>query len=394
MSESRPILSVAISPTNSGDHDGLRQALRDLADQDPSISIQTEPQTIIRGMDESGLERVCDRILREYKIEIDVSEPKVIYLETIRNRAEAEGKYIRQTGGHGNYGHVKILLEPNEPGKGFEFTDAIKGGVVPKEYIKPTEQGIRAASLNGVLAGYEMVDFKATLYDGSYHDQDSREMAFTTAGSMAFKEAAQKASPVLLEPVMVVEITVPDEHAAAIVRDIQSRRGRATGRGHLAGSSLVCAIVPLAEMLGYARHLRAKSGVPVECSMRFLHYAEITFSDEAGSDEAGVTANRPRGPKPKHRSAAADPEPEPGAEQSWPWNREPPSSNLRFQIKFPANGSASSSTTHGSGHAKQSPGRQVPLDRGHPRAGRPARRPSPRRFPESFPLDGLREIHR
>lgn len=303
---SRPILSVAIIAKNSGDHDRLQQTLIDLAHHDPSISIQTEPQTIIRGMDELSLKAVCYLILHEYKIEIDAGEPKVIYLETIRKTSTAEGKYIRQTGGSGNYGHVKIVLEPSERGKGFEFIDAIKDGVVPKQFINATEQGIREAALHGVLAGYEMIDFKAALYDGSYHDRDSNEMTFMIAGSMAFKEAARKASPIVLEPLMAVEINAPENRAAAIIADLKSRRGRVTGSEHRAGSSVIYAIVPLAEMLGYRKHLRSNTGAPVRCSTRFIHYAAVPFPGESGSDEAGVTANLPKGPKPRHGFVAAD----------------------------------------------------------------------------------------
>jgi elongation factor G len=211
---------------------------------------------------------------REHKVEANVGEPRVAFRETIRKTAEAEGKYIRQTGGSGNYGHVKIRLEPNEPGKGFEFIDAIRGGVVPKEYIKPTEQGIKEALHNGVLAGYEMVDFKATLYDGSYHDVDSNEMAFKIAGSMAFKEAARKASPVLLEPVMAVEVTVPEEYMGTIIGDINSRRGRIEGMEHAAGSQVIKAMVPLKEMFGYVNEIRSSTQGRASYSMQFARYEE------------------------------------------------------------------------------------------------------------------------
>src|ERR1700758_4328691 len=204
-----PVISVAVEPKTKGDQEKMGLALARLADEDPTFKVHTDEdsgQTIISGMGELHLEILVDRMKREHKVEANVGEPRVAFRETIRKPAEAEGKYIRQTGGSGNYGHVKIKVEPNEPGKGYEFIDAIRGGVVPKEYIKPTEQGIREALHNGVLAGYEMVDFKVTLFDGSYHEVDSNEMAFKIAGSMAFKEAARKASPVLLEPVMAVEV--------------------------------------------------------------------------------------------------------------------------------------------------------------------------------------------
>ena len=230
------VISVAIEPKTKADQEKMGMALARLADEDPTFKVRTDEesgQTIISGMGELHLEILVDRMKREHKVEANVGEPRVAFRETIRKTAEAEGKYIRQTGGSGNYGHVKIRLEPNEPGKGFEFINEIKGGVVPKEYIKPTEQGIREALHGGILAGYELVDFKAILYDGSYHDVDSNEMAFKIAGSMAFKEAAKKASPVLLEPMMAVEVTVPEEHMGTIIGDINSRRGRIEGMEHL-----------------------------------------------------------------------------------------------------------------------------------------------------------------
>ncbi|HEV2462336.1 MAG TPA: elongation factor G [Acidobacteriaceae bacterium] len=272
-----PVISVAVEPKTKGDQEKMGMALARLADEDPTFKVRTDEesgQTIISGMGELHLEILVDRMKREHKVEANVGEPRVAFRETIRKTSEAEGKYIRQTGGSGNYGHVKIRLEPNEPGKGFEFVDAIKGGVVPKEYIKPTEQGIKEALLNGVLAGYEMVDFKATLYDGSYHDVDSNEMAFKIAGSMAFKEAARKASPVLLEPVMAVEVTVPEEHMGTIIGDINSRRGRIEGMEHAAGSQVIKAMVPLKEMFGYVNDIRSSTQGRASYSMQFARYEE------------------------------------------------------------------------------------------------------------------------
>jgi elongation factor G len=272
-----PVISVAVEPKTKGDQEKMGMALARLADEDPTFKVRTDEesgQTIISGMGELHLEILVDRMKREHKVEANVGEPRVAFRETIRKTSEAEGKYIRQTGGSGNYGHVKIRLEPNEPGKGFEFVDAIKGGVVPKEYIKPTEQGVREASLNGILAGYEMVDFKATLYDGSYHDVDSNEMAFKIAGSMAFKEAARKASPVLLEPVMAVEVTVPEEHMGTIIGDINSRRGRIEGMEHAAGSQVIKAMVPLKEMFGYVNDIRSSTQGRASYSMQFARYEE------------------------------------------------------------------------------------------------------------------------
>ena len=272
-----PVIHVAVEPKTKADQEKMGLALARLADEDPTFKVHTDEdsgQTIISGMGELHLEILVDRMKREHKVEANVGEPKVAFRETIRKQAEAEGKYIRQTGGSGNYGHVKIRLEPNEPGAGFEFIDAIRGGVVPKEYIKPTEQGIREALHNGVLAGYEMVDFKATLYDGSYHDVDSNEMAFKIAGSMAFKEAAKKASPVLLEPVMAVEVTVPEEHMGTIIGDINSRRGRIEGMEHSGGSQVIKAMVPLKEMFGYVNDIRSSTQGRASYSMQFARYEE------------------------------------------------------------------------------------------------------------------------
>jgi elongation factor G len=272
-----PVISVAIEPKTKADQEKMGMALARLSDEDPTFKVRTDHesgQTIISGMGELHLEILVDRMKREHKVEANVGEPRVAFRETIRKIAEAEGKYIRQTGGSGNYGHVKIRLEPNEPGAGFEFVDAIRGGVVPKEYIKPTEQGIREALTGGVLAGYEMVDFKAVLYDGSYHDVDSNEMAFKIAGSMAFKEAARKASPVLLEPMMAVEVTVPEEHMGTIIGDINSRRGRIEGMEHLGGSQVVKAMVPLKEMFGYVNDIRSSTQGRASYSMQFARYEE------------------------------------------------------------------------------------------------------------------------
>jgi elongation factor G len=272
-----PVISVAIEPKTKADQEKMGVALSRLADEDPTFKVRTDidsGQTIISGMGELHLEILVDRMKREHKVEANVGEPKVAFRETIRKIAEAEGKYIRQTGGSGNYGHVKIRLEPNEAGKGFEFVDEIRGGVVPKEYIKPTEQGIREALHNGILAGYEMVDFKAVLYDGSYHDVDSNEMAFKIAGSMAYKEAARKASPVLLEPVMAVEVTVPEEHMGTIIGDINSRRGRIEGMEHSGGSQVIKAMVPLKEMFGYVNDIRSSTQGRASYSMQFARYEE------------------------------------------------------------------------------------------------------------------------
>ncbi len=276
-----PVIDVAVEPKTKADQEKMGMALARLAQEDPTFKVHTDPdsgQTIISGMGELHLEIIVDRMMREYKVEANVGKPQVAYRETIRKKSEAEGKYIRQTGGRGQYGHAKIRLEPQEPGKGYEFINEIVGGSVPKEYIKPIDQGIKEAMEGGILAGYEMVDVKAILYDGSYHDVDSNEMAFKIAGSMAFKEAARKASPVLLEPVMAVEVVTPEDYAGVIMGDLSSRRGRIEGMEHRAGSQVIKAIVPLAEMFGYATHMRSSTQGRAEYSMHFARYEEAPRS--------------------------------------------------------------------------------------------------------------------
>ena len=276
-----PVISVAVEPKTKADQEKMGMALGRLAQEDPTFKVHTDPdsgQTIISGMGELHLEIIVDRMMREYKVEANVGKPQVAYRETIRRHAEAEGKYIRQTGGKGQYGHAKIYLDPQPPGLGYEFVNDITGGSVPKEFIKPIDQGIREALEGGILAGYPMVDVKATLYDGSYHDVDSNEMAFKIAGSMAFKEAARKASPVLLEPVMAVEVVTPEDYAGVIMGDLSSRRGRIEGMEHRAGSQVIKAIVPLAEMFGYATHMRSSTQGRAEYSMHFARYEEAPRS--------------------------------------------------------------------------------------------------------------------
>jgi elongation factor G len=276
-----PVISVAVEPKTKADQEKMGMALGRLAQEDPTFKVHTDPdsgQTIISGMGELHLEIIVDRMMREYKVEANVGKPQVAYRETIRKHSEAEGKYIRQTGGRGQYGHAKIKLDPQPPGVGYEFVNDIVGGSVPKEFIKPIDQGIREALEGGILAGYPMVDVKATLYDGSYHDVDSNEMAFKIAGSMAFKEAARKASPVLLEPVMAVEVVTPEDYAGVIMGDLSSRRGRIEGMEHRAGSQVIKAIVPLAEMFGYATHMRSSTQGRAEYSMHFARYEEAPRS--------------------------------------------------------------------------------------------------------------------
>jgi elongation factor G len=272
-----PVISVAVEPKTKSDQEKMGVALGRLAQEDPTFKVATDPdsgQTIISGMGELHLEIIIDRMMREYKVEANVGKPQVAYRETIRKHAEAEGKYIRQTGGSGHYGHVKLRIDPNEMGKGFEFINEIKSGSVPREFFKPIEQGVKQAMEGGVLAGYELVDIKVTLYDGSYHEVDSDEMAFKIAASMGFKEAARKASPVLLEPIMSVEVVVPEEFMGVIIGDLNSRRGRIEGIEHRAGSQVIKSLVPLAEMFGYATNMRSNTQGRATFSMHFAHYDE------------------------------------------------------------------------------------------------------------------------
>ena len=272
-----PVISVAVEPKTKSDQEKMGVALNRLAQEDPTFKVATDPdsgQTIISGMGELHLEIIIDRMMREYKVEANVGKPQVAYRETIRKEAQAEGKYIRQTGGSGHYGHVKLRIGPNEMGKGFEFINEIKSGSVPREFFKPIEQGVKQAMEGGVLAGYELVDIKVTLYDGSYHEVDSDEMAFKIAASMGFKEAARKASPVLLEPIMSVEVVVPEEFMGVIIGDLNSRRGRIEGIEHRAGSQVIKSLVPLAEMFGYATNMRSNTQGRATFSMHFAHYDE------------------------------------------------------------------------------------------------------------------------
>ncbi len=277
----KPVIEVAVEPKTKADQEKMGMALAKLAQEDPTFRVRTDidsAQTIIAGMGELHLEIIVDRMMREYKVEANVGKPQVNYRETIRSNSEAEGKYIRQTGGSGNYGHAKIRISPNEPGKGYEFSNDTKGGSIPKEYIKPIDQGIQDAMQRGVLAGYEMVDVKVSLYDGSYHDVDSNEMAFKIAGSIAFKEAARKAKPVLLEPVMSVEVTVPEEYMGTIIGDLNSRRGRIEGMEMVGGVQAIRATVPLSTMFGYATHMRSSTQGRANYSMEFKQYEEAPRS--------------------------------------------------------------------------------------------------------------------
>ncbi|MBE3572461.1 MAG: elongation factor G [Moorella humiferrea] len=273
-----PVISVAIEPKTKADQEKLSTALQKLAEEDPTFKIHTDPetgQTIISGMGELHLEIIVDRLMREFKVGANVGRPQVAYKETIRRPVKAEGKFIRQTGGRGQYGHVVIEVEPQERGKGYEFVNKIVGGVVPKEYVPAVDAGIQEAMNNGVLAGYPVVDVKVSLVDGSYHEVDSSEMAFKIAGSLAFKDAAKKAGPVLLEPIMKVEVVVPEEYMGDVIGDLNARRGRLEGMEPRAGAQVIRAFVPLAEMFGYATDLRSRTQGRGTYVMQFDHYEEI-----------------------------------------------------------------------------------------------------------------------
>ncbi len=276
-----PVISLAIEPKTRPDQEKLSLAMSRLAQEDPSFRVHTDQetnQTIISGMGELHLEIIVDRLKREYNVDANVGKPQVAYRETIRKPAKAEEKYARQTGGRGQYGHVILEIEPNEPGAGFEFNNKIVGGVIPKEYIPAVEKGVREALAGGILAGYELVDIKVNLVFGSYHEVDSSEMAFKIAGSIAFKEAARKASPVLLEPVMKVEVVTPEDYMGSVTGDLSSRRGRIEGMNSRPGTQIITSMVPLAEMFGYETDLRSMSQGRAASTMHFHRYEEAPKS--------------------------------------------------------------------------------------------------------------------
>ncbi len=288
----QPVIEIAIEPKTRADQDKMAIALNKLAEEDPTFQLHTDldsGQTIIAGMGELHLDVIVDRMFREFKVEANVGRPQVAYRETITKPAQAQGKHVRQTGGHGQYGDVWVKVEPNERGKGFEFVNAIVGGVVPKEYIKPVENGIRETLENGIIAGFPMIDVKATLYDGSYHDVDSNEMAFKTAGSIAIKEAARKASPVLLEPVMLVEVTTSEEFYGAVIGDLNGRRGTILGMESRGVQHVVRGYVPLSEMFGYVNELRSMTSGRANYSMEFAHYDPVP---RAIAEEISAKASR------------------------------------------------------------------------------------------------------
>ncbi|NJL82948.1 MAG: elongation factor G [Chloroflexaceae bacterium] len=273
-----PVISVAVEPKTKQDMDKLAKALQGLSDEDPTFRVSTNPetnQTVIAGMGELHLEIIVDRMLREYKVEANVGQPQVAYRETIRRSAKAEGKFIRQSGGKGQYGHVVIELEPGELGSGFEFISKIVGGAIPKEYVPAIEQGMKEACESGILAGYPLIDIKTRLIDGSYHEIDSSEIAFKIAGSMAIREAVRQAAPVLLEPLMEVEVEAPEAFLGDVMGDLNSRRGSIEGMNNEGGIAKVAAKVPLAEMFGYATDIRSKTQGRGIFSMEFSHYAEV-----------------------------------------------------------------------------------------------------------------------
>jgi elongation factor G len=273
-----PVIHVAVEPKTKADQEKMGIALNRLAQEDPSFRVRTDEesgQTIISGMGELHLEILVDRMRREFNVEANVGAPQVAYREAIRKAVEQEGKFVKQSGGRGQYGHVWIKLEPNEQGKGYEFVDAIKGGTVPREYIPAVDKGLQETLPNGVLAGFPVVDVKVTLFDGSYHDVDSNENAFKMAASMAFKDAMRKASPVLLEPMMAVEVETPEDYMGNVMGDLSGRRGIVHGMEDSAGGiKLVKAEVPLAEMFGYSTQLRSLSQGRATYSMEFKHYSE------------------------------------------------------------------------------------------------------------------------
>jgi elongation factor G len=289
-----PVISLAIEPKTRQDQEKLGIALNKLAQEDPSFRVTTDQetnQTIISGMGELHLEIIVDRLKREYNVEANVGKPQVAYRETIRKPAKGEEKYARQTGGRGQYGHVVLEIEPNEPGKGFEFVNKIVGGVIPREYIPAVEKGIVEAMEGGILAGYEMVDIRVNLVFGSYHEVDSSEMAFKIAGSIAFKNAAKQATPVLLEPVMKVEVVTPEEYMGSVTGDLNSRRGRIEGMNSRTSTQIITAMVPLAEMFGYETDLRSMTQGRAASTMHFAHYEEApkSISEEIISKVQGAT---------------------------------------------------------------------------------------------------------
>ena len=273
-----PVISVAVEPKTKADQEKMGIALQKLAQEDPSFRVATDEesgQTIISGMGELHLEIIVDRMLREFKVEAEVGQPQVAYRETIRKTVEQEYKYAKQSGGRGQYGHVFLRLEPLEPGTGYEFVNDIKGGAIPKEYIPAVDKGCQEAMQNGVLAGYPVEDVRVTVYDGSYHEVDSSEMAFKLAASMGFKEGARKAGAVILEPMMKVEVETPEEYMGDVIGDLNKRRGQVNNMSERGGNKIIDAFCPLSEMFGYSTDLRSQTQGRATYSMEFDHYDEV-----------------------------------------------------------------------------------------------------------------------
>jgi len=287
-----PVIQIAIEPKTKADQDKLSDAMVRLSDEDPTFKIKVDEetgQTLISGMGELHLEILVDRMKREFKVEANIGKPQVAYRETISKTVQSEGKFIKQSGGRGKFGHVWIELSPNESGKGFVFENAIVGGVVPKEYIPAVSHGIQEAMRNGVIAGFPVVDVKAKLYDGSYHDVDSDEISFKVAGSIAFKEGAKKAKPILLEPIMSVEVITPEEYLGDVMGDLNSRRGKIEGFSARKDAQVIKATVPLSEMFGYATILRSMTQGRAIYTMQFSHYLEVpkSIADEIAEKTLG-----------------------------------------------------------------------------------------------------------
>jgi elongation factor G len=287
-----PVIQIAIEPKTKADQDKLSDSLNRLSDEDPTFRVNVDEetgQTLISGMGELHLEIIVDRMKREFKVEANVGKPQVAYRETITQTINSEGKFIKQSGGRGKFGHVWIELGPNEPGKGYEFINGIVGGVIPKEYIPAVSAGIQEAMRNGVIAGFPVVDVKVKLYDGSYHDVDSDEISFKVAGSIAFKEGAKKAKPVLLEPIMEVEVVTPEEYLGDVMGDLNSRRGKIEGFSARKDAQVIKAKVPLAEMFGYATILRSMTQGRAIYSMQFAYYHEVpkSIADEIAEKTLG-----------------------------------------------------------------------------------------------------------
>jgi elongation factor G len=273
-----PVISIAVEPKTKADQEKMGVALGKLAHEDPSLRVHTDEetgQTILAGMGELHLEIIIDRMFREFKVAANIGSPQVAYRETITKKVEQQGKFVRQSGGRGQYGDCWIRIEPLEPGSGFVFVDEVKGGVIPKEYIPAVGKGAEEAATNGIIAGFPIVDVKVTCFDGSYHDVDSSEMAFKIAGSMGFKEGAAKAGPVLLEPIMKVEVVAPDDYMGDVMGDLSSRRGRIMGMESRGGAQVINAHVPLANMFGYATDMRSATQGRATYSMHFDHYEQV-----------------------------------------------------------------------------------------------------------------------